>query len=156
MREPRSPRELFERFVAAASATAPSRAPRVEANKALVQRYFEMWNEGDGAVADSVLGPSYLDHAHPGVVGPAAARSIAPRFHSANPQARMRIEFAAADDEFVAVRNVISQPAGGALVEIEGVALFRVAGGKLAEQWSWYPGLERAEHLRLGQYALGA
>lgn len=137
MSEPRDPRELFARFVAAANAAPRPDRARVAANEALVTRYFEMWNAGDGSIADSVLGPRYLDHAHPDVLGPAAVRSLAPRFHAANPGARMTIEIAAADAEFVAVRNRISRPVNGG--EVEGVALFRVEGGKLAEQWSWYP-----------------
>jgi predicted SnoaL-like aldol condensation-catalyzing enzyme len=139
MIETRSPRDRFERFVAAAATAGPPRDPPLsEANKVLVRRYFEMWNTGDGAVADAVVGPTYLDHAHPEVLGPGALRSLVPRFRAANPEARMRIEIAAADDQFVAVRNTISRMLEGELVESEGVALFRVDGGKLAEQWSWY------------------
>ena len=96
----------------------------------------------DGSVADAVLGPTYLDHAHPEVIGPAAVRSLVPRFHSANPETRMSIAFAAADAEFVAVRNTISRSLGGASVSSEGIALFRVLDGKLAEQWSCYPDVE--------------
>jgi predicted SnoaL-like aldol condensation-catalyzing enzyme len=141
MIQPRSPSELFEHFVTAASA-APHSGPRVDANKAVVQRYFEMWNSGDGSVADAVLGPTYLDHAHPEVIGPAAVRSLVPRFHSANPETRMTIAFAAADADFVAVRNTISRSLGGESVHSEGIALFRVVDGKLAEQWSCYPDVE--------------
>lgn len=140
--QPPSPREMFERFVAAASAAPPSDEPRAAANIVLVQRYFEMWNTGDGAVADTVLGATYLDHAHPEVLGPAALRSLVPRFRAANPGARMTIEIAAADEERVAVRNTISRTVDGRPVASEGVALFRVAAGKLAEQWSCYPDAE--------------
>jgi predicted SnoaL-like aldol condensation-catalyzing enzyme len=131
--------QMFDSFVAAAGAVAHPDAARVAANTVLVTRYFDMWNTGDGSVADAVLGPTYLDHAHPEVLGPAAFRSLVPRFRAANPGARMQIEIAAADDELVAVRNAISRKVDGAVVESRGIALFRVAGGKLAEQWSWYP-----------------
>ena len=138
-----SPREMFDRFVAAKGAGGLlDVSPRAAANKNLVRRYFEMWNTGDGSVADDVLGPTYLDHAHPEVVGPAALRSLVPRFRAANPGAAMTIEIAAADDELVAVRNSITRTVDGELVESEGVALFRVAGDKLAEQWSCYPDAE--------------
>jgi predicted SnoaL-like aldol condensation-catalyzing enzyme len=144
MIQPRSPRELFEHFVTAAGAAPACDGSRSEANKTLVRRYFEMWSSGDGAVADSVLGPTYLDHAHPEVIGPGAVRSLVPRFHAANPGARMTIEFAAADADFVAVRNTISRVSGGRPIESEGVALFRVVDGKLVEQWSCYPEAEAA------------
>ena len=39
---------------------------RLEANKKLVRRYFEMWNTGQGSAADELLAPTYVEHAHPG------------------------------------------------------------------------------------------
>lgn len=138
----RSARELFEHFVHAASAAAPRQSPRTDESKALVRRYFEMWNLGDGRLADGILAPTYLDHAHPEVLGPAAFRSLVPRYHAAHPDAHMAIVFAAADEDFVAVRNTITRRELGRTVASEGIALFRVEGGKLAEQWSWYPQTE--------------
>jgi len=138
-----SPQEMFERFVAAKGADSErGLSARATANGALVLRYFEMWNTGDGSIADQVLGSTYLDHAHPEVLGPAALRSLVPRFRTANPGAAMRIEIAAADDEHVAVRNSISRVVDGEPTESEGIAVFRVAGDKLVEQWSWYPDAE--------------
>lgn len=142
MIQPPDPRQLFDRFVASATAAPRAEGPGIEANKAVVCRYFEMWNTGDGSVADAVLDATYLDHAHPEVVGPAAVRSLVPRFHAANPDAQMTTELAAADADFVAVRNRISRTVDGLPVVSEGIALFRVAAGKLVEQWSWYPRAE--------------
>lgn len=105
-------------------------------NKALVRRYFEMWNTGAGVVADAVLGPKYIDHAHPDTVGPAASRSLAPRFHAANPDVRMIVENILAEGDFVLVRNAIHR----ADAVSRGLAFFRIADGKLVEQWSFYPG----------------
>jgi predicted SnoaL-like aldol condensation-catalyzing enzyme len=139
MTEPLSPRALFERFEAGAEhrtahdcAGLPS-----EASARLVRRYFEMWNTGEGSVADEVLGPRYLDHAHPHVIGPAAARSIAPRFHKAHPDARMTFELVGADAEYVAVRRRMRKTRDGEAVEVSGPALFRIGGGRIVEQWSW-------------------
>jgi predicted SnoaL-like aldol condensation-catalyzing enzyme len=143
MMQPPSPQELFERFVAAkGGGSQRALSARASANEALVLRYFEMWNTGDGSIADQVLGSTYMDHAHPEVLGPAALRSLVPRFRAANPGAAMRVEIAAADDEHVAVRNAISRVVDGEATESEGIALFRVAGEKLVEQWSWYPDAE--------------
>jgi predicted SnoaL-like aldol condensation-catalyzing enzyme len=128
MTEPFSPRDRLGRLEAG--------APRENAQTALVRRYFEMWNTGEGAVADQVLGPRYVDHAHPAVIGPAAARSIAPRFHRAN--GRMSPEILGADGEFVAVRNKIRKTHDGKVIEVEGKALFRIDEGRIVEQWSWY------------------
>lgn len=38
---------------------------QTEISKRLVRRYFEMWNTGNIQVADEILSPSYIDHAHP-------------------------------------------------------------------------------------------
>jgi hypothetical protein len=41
---------------------------------ASVMRYFDMWNTGDTAIADQILHPDWVDHAHPEVTGPAAVK----------------------------------------------------------------------------------
>jgi ketosteroid isomerase-like protein len=159
MRLPEGPRQLFERLQGCMSredwdgfgvllreATARGEAPEVEssavteANKSLVRRYFDMWNTGAGVIADDVLAATYVDHALPDVLGPAAARSLAPRFHAANPDARMIIEAIVAEGDYVTVRNAIHKVRDGREVVSRGMAFFRVADGKLAEQWSLYPG----------------
>jgi hypothetical protein len=115
-------------------------AASIEASKALVRRYFEMWNTGQGAVADELLGATYVEHAHPDLLGPGAARSLVPRLHGLYPGVVVTAEVVMADAEFVVVRTGVSpgdadgHPSGPR----RGVALFRVADGKLAEQWSWY------------------
>lgn len=113
---------------------------RVEASTGLVLRYFEMWNTGQGAFADELLGPGYVEHAHPDFLGPAAARSLVPRLHALYPGTVVSAEIVVADAEFVVVRtrlepgDVDGHPDGPR----RGMAMFRVADGKLAEQWSWY------------------
>jgi predicted SnoaL-like aldol condensation-catalyzing enzyme len=117
-----------------------------ETGRALVRRYFEMWNTGDSAEADALLGPTYLDHAHPAVLGPAAVRSLVRRFRSENREARIAADIVAFDAEFVVVRRAIRWGRKGS-EEPCGLALFRVEGGQLAEQWSSPPGAGRAPAL---------
>jgi hypothetical protein len=118
---------------------------RVEACKALVLRYFEMWNTGEGALADELLAPTYVEHAHPDLLGPGAARSLVPRLHGLYPDVVVSAEVVTADAEFVVVRTGVhpghadGHPSGPR----RGMALFRVADGKLAEQWSWYEPVRR-------------
>lgn len=143
MMQTRSARERFDELVSAeavgAEAADAAQPGLVAANRALVHRYFDMWNTGDGSVADAILGPTYLDHAHPEVIGPAALRSLVPRFRAANPGSCMTIEIAAANAEFIAIRNRIARTVGGETTISDGIAVFRAAAGKLAEQWSSYP-----------------
>jgi predicted SnoaL-like aldol condensation-catalyzing enzyme len=108
-------------------------------NEALVRRYFAMWNTGDGTVADLVLGPAYVDHAHPDVLGPAAVRSLVPRFRAASPDARIAVEVLGADHEIVAVHTTLHRTRDGAASQTRGVSVFRVGDGKLLEQWAWLP-----------------
>jgi predicted SnoaL-like aldol condensation-catalyzing enzyme len=133
---------LLAELGAGASRDATAPAADAEANQALVLRYFEMWNTGDRTEADAVLGPTYLDHANPSVVGPAAARSLVRRFRSENPEASMVAEIVASDSDYVLVRRAIRWGARGT-TEACGVALFRVASGQLAERWGWSPAARR-------------
>jgi ketosteroid isomerase-like protein len=114
--------------------------PDSSSSRRLVERYFDMWNSGHGADADDLLAATYLDHAQPGVLGPAATRALVPRFHD-SADARMKAEIVAASDDFVAARRTIRTIRNGQPSVSTGVVLFRVAGGKLAEQWSWSEGM---------------
>jgi predicted SnoaL-like aldol condensation-catalyzing enzyme len=146
MMQTRSARERFDELVSAEPAREDAaEAGLIEANRALVRRYFDMWNAGDGSVADAILGATYLDHAHREVIGPAALRSLVPRFRAANPGSFMTIEIAAANGEYVAIRNSIARSAGDRTTRSEGIAVFRAAAGKLAEQWSCYPATEEID-----------
>ena len=111
-----------------------------EVSSALVLRYFDMWNTGQGATADELLGPNYIEHAHPDFLGPAALRSLVPRLHAMFPGVVVRAEVVASTPEYVAVRTHIEpgDADGHPSAPRNGVALFRIADGKLAEQWSWY------------------
>jgi predicted SnoaL-like aldol condensation-catalyzing enzyme len=130
---------------AGANQDAPSPAEDAEASREMVRRYFEMWNTADRTEADALLGPTYLDHAHPSVVGPAAVRSLVRRFRKENPEAQMIVEIATFESEYVIVRRAIRWSTQGAM-EAWGIAMFRVAGGQLAEQWSWPATGERGHY----------
>jgi predicted SnoaL-like aldol condensation-catalyzing enzyme len=112
------------------------------ASRDLVRRYFEMWNTADRSEADAVLGPTYLDHAHPSVIGPAAVRSLVRRFRYENPDVWMTAEIVAAHADYVLARRTIRSSSLGTM-EPFGVVLFRVEGGRLAEQWSHFPAPRR-------------
>jgi hypothetical protein len=136
-----SPTSPLQRPVARNGAPATG----AEASAALVLRYFEMWNSGQGALADEVLGPTYLEHAHPNFLGPAASRSLVPRLHGLYPGMVVSAEIVLASAEYVVVRTTVEpgeidgHPDGPR----RGMAMFRIVGGKLVEQWSWYAPAER-------------
>lgn len=111
-----------------------------DASTALVLRYFEMWNTGQGTLADDLLGPTYVEHTHPSFLGPAAARALVPRLHGLYPAMIVSVEIVLASAELVVARTTI-EPAdvdGHPDGPGRGMAMFRIVGGKLAEQWNWY------------------
>ena len=127
-------------------------AARLEASKALVLRFFEMWNTGEGAVADEVLDAAYVEHAHPDLLGPGAARALVPRLHGLYPAMVVSADVVLASAEYVVVRTGVEpgEADGHPNGPRRGVALFRVAEGKLAEQWSWYAPVKAAQLSRSG------
>ncbi len=118
---------------------APARDDASVANKALVERYFEMWNRGAGAMADEVLSARYCDHEHPSVLGPAALRSLVPRYRKAYPALEMTVDILAAGGDLVVAHNSIRKAPAPAGAIKHRLSFFRVASGKIAEHWSCYP-----------------
>jgi predicted SnoaL-like aldol condensation-catalyzing enzyme len=101
-------------------------------------RYFDMWNAGAGAMADALLGGTYQDHAHPSVLGPAALRSLVPRFRRTYPDMRMAAEILAAGGDLVVALSTVRGTPGSDERGLRGLSFFRVADGKLAEHWSCF------------------
>jgi ketosteroid isomerase-like protein len=110
-----------------------------EAGRALVRRYFDMWNANDFDRVDRVLADGYVDHAHPEMAGPAAIAAKARSFHASNPGASVTIDTLVAEGDLVAARTTIRRTRGGEAIVTSGMAFFRVEDGRLAEQWSCYP-----------------
>ncbi len=48
-----------------------------ESSRQVVARYFQMWNTGDTSIAMEVLGPDWLDDAHPEVSSPCGVQRAA-------------------------------------------------------------------------------
>ncbi len=109
-----------------------------DSNKALVQRYFEMWNTGDTAIADEVLALDYVDQAHPEIVDIAGIKDSVLKVRAAFPGFQISIDFMLAEGDKVALRNILRRTQQGQEVLSNGLVIFRVADGRLAEQWSAY------------------
>jgi ketosteroid isomerase-like protein len=110
-----------------------------EKGRHLVRRYFDMWNAGDFDRADEVLAEGYVDHAHPEIAGRAGIAAAARRSLASNPGATVTIDTLVAEGELVAARTTIRHTRAGEAIVTSGMAFFRVADGRIAEQWSCYP-----------------
>jgi len=104
----------------------------IEANKAPVRGYIEMWNTGDVALADEVLATDWVDHAHPEVVGTDHVKQAVVKVRAAFPDFHITIEQIIAEGELVAVRATVLR--GGKTSRV--MWLVRVAEGKMREMWT--------------------
>jgi steroid delta-isomerase-like uncharacterized protein len=118
-------------------------------NKALVRRFYEeAWANGKLDVIDEVFANEYVRHdlrSTQALPGPEGQKRITADFRSAFPDLRFEVEFAIAEDEFVAARWAASGTHLGTWGAVEptgrtatfsGVNIFRFENGKVAEIWN--------------------
>lgn len=102
----------------------------------LITRYFDMWNTGDTTIADQVLHPDWVDHAHPEIVGPAGVQQAVATIRTAHPDLRFTIHSILSANDLVAAVGSVGQPQAtstpGHLVW-----LIRLIDGLMAEMWTY-------------------
>ena len=118
-----------------------------EDNKEVLRTYVEtIFNQQQVDRADELAAPDYLDHAAllgqaPGLEG---AKQKWAMYLAGIPDLRVTIEELVAEGDKVAVRRsyegthqgeLLGVPPTGKHVRISGISIFRLAGGKIAEQW---------------------
>jgi steroid delta-isomerase-like uncharacterized protein len=118
----------------------------VEANKAIVRRYVELWSTGNLALADEVLAADFVDHTHPEQApGPEDVKQAIKVFREGFPDACITIEQMIGEGDTVAFRFVLRGthrgtfagfPATGREAVLNGMDFVRIAGGKMVELWS--------------------
>jgi predicted ester cyclase len=131
----------------------------IEENKALVRRLINEWwntNTPDPAVADELFAPDFIDHGMPGQApGPEGVR----QGHAKNEAEAAGVwadlsytldELIAEGDKLVAIGSFSGthqgdlktpfgiRPGTGKQVTVKTVTVFRIADGKLAEQWGMF------------------
>jgi steroid delta-isomerase-like uncharacterized protein len=120
-------------------------------NKALTRRVIEeMFNKGNLDVADELLAPDFVDHdpAMPeDVRGPEGFKEHVGAFRSAFSDLHVRIEDQVAEGDKVVQRwtgtgthdgDLMGIAPTGNRVEIAGMEISRISGGKVAEVWEGY------------------
>jgi steroid delta-isomerase-like uncharacterized protein len=117
-------------------------------NKTLVRRFLQDVIESqDLRLADTVQSADYTLHM-PGLPGPVRGldtwKGIITSYFVAFPDMRVTLEDDLAEDDRVAIRYTwtgtqrgpfMGIPATGRLVRVPGTAFFRVANGRIAEEW---------------------
>ena len=124
-----------------------------EANKAVARRYFEEFlNQGKGVVEEGLFAPTYQSY-FPGRPGPLDKQEhdhVTITFFAAFPDAHFTVEDMIAEGDRVVSRYtyrgthqgswtaVLGIPPTGKQVTISGNEIFRIADGRIVEQWSQF------------------
>ena len=118
-------------------------------NKAIVRRTLEeLWNKGNLAVADEVTGANHVGHdpavPNPGR-GPQAEKQLVTMYRTAFPDLNITIDEMMADGDKVVTRwtsrgthkgDLMGVAPTGKQVNITGITIDRIAGGKAEESWT--------------------
>jgi steroid delta-isomerase-like uncharacterized protein len=116
----------------------------IEANKALVRRFFAAIESGEFHVFDEIVAPDYDDH----LPGQGRGRDTLKKYFSglrvAFPDLRLPVNVVVAEGDHVAVLNAVrgthrgnflGRPASGRQVDVMAFQLYRIRNGQLAEHW---------------------
>jgi predicted ester cyclase len=119
----------------------------VEANKAIVRRFYAAFSSCDLHSMDALLASDFRAHSMPPGCSDDAEglKQSAVLSHAGLLECRNEIEEVIAQDDRVAVRyttravhggTLFGIPASGRRVTLTGIEVYRLAGGKIAEMWS--------------------
>jgi predicted ester cyclase len=119
----------------------------IETNKTLVRRLMEEdISKADERVAAEIIHPDFIDHTNPPGMqhGLQGHNAIVRLFHAAFPDSHWSIDDVIAEGDRVVARTTFRGthlgdffgiPATGNRVEVNGVHIVRIAGGKVVEHW---------------------
>jgi steroid delta-isomerase-like uncharacterized protein len=122
-------------------------------NETLARRFFEdLCNGRDGAVADGIVAADYVSHGPqaPPAEGPDGVKARIAVYQDALDGYWDVQDLTAAWDDRVVVRwigrgthngELMGVPPTGAKIAVEAITIFRIAGGKIAEEWTVWDAL---------------
>lgn len=103
----------------------------------IAMRYFEMWNTGDSSIADEILSPDWIDHAHPEVTGPEGVKQAVERVRTVQPDLRFQIGSVLGEGDLVAVVGSVGNGPQDNPAATRLIWLIRLQGDRLAEMWTY-------------------
>ncbi len=130
-----------------------------EENKAIVRRFWGVWEEGNIDLVDELLAPDYINHtpASPDQpTGPEGVKGVVAMFRSAIPDLRVIVEDMIAEGDKVAVRytlegthegELFGVPPTGRRLSIKSISVERVSDGKIREHWRVTDSLDMMQQL---------
>ena len=130
-----------------ATACSSGGSPNLEANKELILRvHRDLWSEGNLEVLDDLIGPDFVGHAPIGAdwIGSEGLRERIVAHRATFPDWSEEVKALVAEGDLVAVRFTSTgtdeggfrgNVATGRRVEIQEYAIYRVAKGRVVEQW---------------------
>lgn len=116
-------------------------------NKALVRRFYQqVFGDWNLALVDELVSPQFRSHDWPadGPTGPQAFRDYYAAIRAAVPDARYEVDDLIGEADRVVVRwrmlgthkgDFRGIAATGRAIQLDGIAIYRVAGGQLRERW---------------------
>ncbi|HEU5100870.1 MAG TPA: ester cyclase [Roseiflexaceae bacterium] len=119
-----------------------------EESKALVRRLVEVSNQGNLDALDDLIAHNFVDHspyAQAGTAGIEGHKQFARMLRSGFPDSQWTIDDLVAEGDKLVMRwtsrgthqgEAFGIPATGRSVVVTGITIYRVSGGKLAEQWT--------------------
>ena len=132
-------------------------APDTEANIAVVEAYADVWSSGEVDRLDELFTEDWAYHASGGPdMDRTAYKEYIASSRAAFPDLQFTTELVFAAGDMVSKRMVFTGthqgtymdiPATGNPVRVEGIALFRLVDGKIAEQWAVFDSLSMLEQL---------
>jgi len=118
----------------------------LDKNKAIARRFLdELWNRGNFKAVDQLLASDYDGHSSTEIQGPDGAKNFVSRLRIAFPDFQFNVVDQVSEGDKVATRWIISgthegefqgMPPSGKRIELTGITIFRIEGGKLIEGWT--------------------
>src|SRR5215208_2186107 len=124
-----------------------------EENKAIARRWADIWNQGNLDLVDEIYAPDYVNHdltMPDDVRGVEGVREFYSKYLNTFSDAEITIEDQLAEGDKVVTRwtargthtgELMGVPPSGNRVEVAGITISRIEGGKVAEEWDSYDAL---------------
>jgi steroid delta-isomerase-like uncharacterized protein len=124
-----------------------------EENKALARRWADIMTQGNLDLVDEIYAPDYVGHdstSPEDIRGVEGIREFFSMYLGAFPDDEVTIEDQLAEGDMVATRwtgrathqgELMGIPPSGNRVEVTGITISRIEGGKVAEEWQQYDAL---------------